>query len=582
MCEDLKMKIILNGLTLDKEKMHNVIKSIDDDADIKKLIRTSRYNVHGKFLWTFVLGLIPLILYVYYQFFSIKQMLIEDSISATAINYLNTYYMYVVIPIVLYLINDFRSFIIRIKNSTNEVFEYLIFIFDKKSPRRPLDMWGFFLSNLSDSHSLIPATKLLDDNIKYIYCGLPYYDVEYIDSILIRVTPKIKKTYVKFYKDFAIESYDNVRKNIIRGEKKILQTKHVFGIFFFSKFLFTILQDHVAENGKLIINFNLSLKNEKKLEFIKECVKLCSDPNITSFDSGSSDKESINIIVEDIFMLRDKKPKLRKNQILIPFKRFIALPINYGGNSKYKKPVDSNLILPEIPEFYSSKNMKNEAVEESNETVGANISELKPKESVIKIYSMGGTEHNLPLLHIVNHHRWSKKDSRFFGIAENKFDEAIIEKEDEISQQIKRNSREKREKLEYNVGASHFVFGINAKVRHRNLGFNNEAEVFRFKIKNDRTYDILSFYGYSAPMTRIALLKYLHEVKINPETPFEPKLEENGEESDGAYKLYRVGNENDNIFDSEFLAHWDKFDCMNNPSKFHELSKDIEIVTIHP
>ena len=61
------MNIILNGLTLDKEKFHEVIKSVDDDIDIKRLIRTSRNNIHIKFWRTFVFILIPLILYMFYQ-----------------------------------------------------------------------------------------------------------------------------------------------------------------------------------------------------------------------------------------------------------------------------------------------------------------------------------------------------------------------------------------------------------------------------------------------------------------------------------------------------------------------------------
>lgn len=587
------MKVILNGLTLDKNESHKVIKSIANDSDIKKLLRKGRNDIHRKFLIYGIFVISEILLYLLYNFYSNEQTLNSDIgvIISNIISYFYTHAIFVTIVIFLYLLLDSLYFTFKTKKIVGDIWKYFKYIIDKKSPRRPLDIWSFFVSNLSDSHSLISATKLLNDDIKYIYCGLPYYGVEYIDSILIEVAPEIKKMYPKFYKNFAIESYNNFLKNKIHEDRKILQSKYVFGIFFFSRFLFKVLHDEMEKKEKIKFHFEFSLENETKLEYAKEIVKLCSDPTITSFNNDSSDNESINIIIKDIIKLDDEKPKLsNNNQILIPFKRFIALPINYGKSDEYKKRVDGNLILPEIPDFFSLNNMKDETIleeEDSKETGERETSFVDSEESVIEIFSMGGTEHNLPLLHIINHHRWSTKKSRFFGIAENKFDEAIIKaKDDEISKKIKSNSREDilGNNIEYNVGASHFVFGINAQVRQRIIQkddkekFNNEAEVFRLKIENDRTYDILSFYGYSAPMTRISFLKYLHEICSDSDTPFKPKLVENGEELYGAYQLYRVGVENDDIFKSDFLAKWDKFDCMNHPWKFYELTGEVKLV----
>lgn len=515
------MKVILNGLSLDKTMMHNVIQKMEDDKEIKNLIKKARFDlIIGILISVFVISIFLSIIFEKLSIFLITfgTLTFGTLAFATFLQWLLPYF------------NILRGF----SKTSKDLKDYIKFIFSSNSPKKPLDLWGFFISNLSDSHSLIPALKLAEKDIKYIYCGQPYYEIKFIDSILFSISPKmeekysIKKTYSKFYKLFAMKTFKNeMEKKIFQYRtRELLQSKYVFGIFYLSNFLYEIIKNKSNKR----FNFKIADKIGDKYEYAKECIKLSSDPERTLFNQDSTLK-TIDITVENIFMLKDKIPKkIAKNEILIPFKRYIALPTRYvEGN--YKRFADGDIILPEIPAF-----TKNESTD-------------------IDIYSLGGAEHNLPFLHIVNCHRYLSKGSRKFGIVENKFDAPLDEK--------------KHRYIDFRVGASHFVYGINNEVRHRMIediseekDNSNQAEVFRLKINN---YNIYSFYGYSAPMTRIAFLKFLCEMK-NEDSKFIPKENE--------FRLYEVDiKESKNIYESEFINEWDRLDCMNEPEKFSMISK---------
>lgn len=153
-----------------------MIKNIDNDTDIRKLIKIGRNSRRWK-LFISIIFLYCSIVLILYQFFStgqalnsISQISIESIRSGTIPSFLKLLVIVVLIPPLLYLIIDYGLYIVRIRKVTNGVWKYLKDMRDPKAPRRPLDIWNFFVSNLSDSHSLIPATKLLDDDdIKYIF-----------------------------------------------------------------------------------------------------------------------------------------------------------------------------------------------------------------------------------------------------------------------------------------------------------------------------------------------------------------------------------------------------------------------------
>lgn len=201
------MKVILNGLSLDKTIMHNVIQKMEDDKEIKNLIKKARIDlIIGILISVFA---ILIFLGIIFGKLSIFLITFGTLTFATFILWLLPYF------------NILRGFF----KTSKDLKEYIKFIFSSNSPKKPLDLWGFFISNLSDSHSLIPALKLAEKDIKYIYCGQPYYEIKFIDSILFSISPKmeekysIKKTYSKFYKLFAMKTFKN------EMEKKFFNTE---------------------------------------------------------------------------------------------------------------------------------------------------------------------------------------------------------------------------------------------------------------------------------------------------------------------------------------------------------------------
>jgi len=527
------MKLILNGLSLDKRMMHSVIQKMEGDEEINKLIKMADYKfdlIKKSFfnLWVMMVALgvlLEIFLNLLYLGFSI-----------------NILTLIPIIWITLKIINLVRG----IKNSYFSIrsnIDFYNYLESQKAPKKPFDLWGFFISNLSDSHSIIPTSKLFQEDIKYIYCGKPYYEIEFIDSILISFSPeidkkhKLKKKFVEFYKKHAEVTFENEFKKeyFDYTNKRLLQSRYVFGIYFLSNFLYYIIEN--GSMGKFNFIFSKQINNNKK-EFAKECIKLSGDPEITLFNEHNLVQNCIEITIENVFITNDEIPKtIAKNEILIPFKRYIGLPTKYiEENGRTKKIIDGDLVLPEIP-----------ALKNNN---------------IIDVYSLGGAEHNLPLLHIVNCHRYLLKNNRTFGIAENRFDYSSSEVDKSIS---------------FKIGASHFVYGINTYVRHSIIkdikkDHSNQAEVFRLNIKYyDMSYNIFCFYGYSAPMTRIAFLKFLHETKNN-----------NLIIEDKSLRLFKVddvdkdGNKT-NFYDSDFLHEWDRLDCMNEPEKFKDILDKVKI-----
>lgn len=519
------LKIILNGLHLDKELQQEVIQLMAIDSDIKRLIRTGKRQIWSQL---FVLGFILLasIAGITFRTFDIlSETLIPAALTMTTVAG--------ILCLIIFHLSQYWTAFRGLFKGYPEFLRYCGFILSGRSPKGPLGLWSMFISGLSDSHALVPATMVFKGDTKFIYCGQPYYKIEFIDSILISTSRDIKEKYKIFLKNFSKETFIHKfegRPPFDFKVKELTQSKNVFGIFFLSKFLYELIKikdGKVDVDKKFYFDFSDDLKDNEKIEFAKECIKLSCDPSTTFFgELPTNNANIIKIKVENIFTLKDMKDgriptkkKLSENQTLIPFKRFIALPVKYETqiDGKIKPLVDRNLILPSLPE--SSEHSK--------------------------IYAMGGAEHNLSLLHIINLHRELNMNDRTFGIAENAFDQP------EYSKISKCN-------IKFRVGASHFVYGINSIVRNRildNIEANNsnEAEVFKLEINQ---HEIYCFYGYSAPMTRIAFLKFLYEYE-NKESKYIPGI--------NSPKCYSVLIDTPKLYGSKFLKEWDANDCMNNP-----------------
>ena len=177
--------------------MQEVIQQIDDDREIKRLIKTAKTNFRRK-LCVLVLCIVTALLVIISKFYEI----LSQNIFVGS--------FLIIILIGLWTAAQLFNLSRGIFKSVRDFIKYSLYLLSKKSPKKPLDLWSFFISNLSGSHTLIPASKILEgEDVKYIYCGQPYYEIKYVDSILLSVSPETKKIFDRCYKKYSIKTFEN-------------------------------------------------------------------------------------------------------------------------------------------------------------------------------------------------------------------------------------------------------------------------------------------------------------------------------------------------------------------------------------
>jgi hypothetical protein len=151
----------------------------------------------------------------------------------------------------------------------------------------------------------------------------------------------------------------------------------------------------------------------------------------------------------------------------------------------------------------------------------------------------GGAEQNLALLHYVNKHRWHPDSSMKIGISENHFDDY--------------------HNTNFQIGTEGFVYGITNNMKGRELRNNrNRAEIMSFDIGDTK---IVSIYGYSAPMTKIASLKFI-DCLANDNYKYIPWKRT----TINNHLQYVVNYTGRSFFSSKEIEYWDNEDMLNYKS----------------
>jgi hypothetical protein len=365
------------------------------------------------------------------------------------------------------------------------------------------DYWKIFFSNLSDTQTLISST-LQNGRTKQIYCDRPYYGNKYIDSLLIEIKRKdgINSQQIKnlvdehiksvFFADFICENLELDSHTKKRAEA-ILSKRGLYGIYFLSGLLWELYKDEEVtfEYSKDLMTNSESL-NEDGV-FVRELMLLAGNPGKIKFCSegqGNNDN-TIRLIGCDDKISQDKSKESFKDlfygdakkdgyiRLLVPIKRIVSMPVSYI------KAIKS---LKRIPDPYEKDIYPLPDVFEKDH---------------LQIFAIGGGEHNLPLVHLVNIMRHRDKDKRSFGFLENAFD---------------REMRATRV-LYFMIALEKFVSGLNLLPRTRATVDpspplterevqSNEAEILR--IEFDDKIEGYAVYGFSAAMTRYAFLGLLY------------------------------------------------------------------------
>lgn len=149
--------------------------------------------------------------------------------------------------------------------------------------------------------------------------------------------------------------------------------------------------------------------------------------------------------------------------IKLPIKMMLSLPRDEKGNPKHSLY---------IPYMVDDDNLKN-----------------------ISILTVGGAEHNRALAHLINKHRFQYKENRIFGFLDNYYD----------FQHKLDNIEDSKYNQSFLMGLNQPVAGYNGILAQRvddENGFSDswEAKVlgYSLKDKNNKNYNIVSIYGFSA------------------------------------------------------------------------------------
>jgi hypothetical protein len=562
-----KTALILNGLTLDKAMFNSILKQVANDGHIRYAIDEVRGSVSQR-EWADVAEDICNML---------GGIIKGAEVMEAAVGPANMLRLLVIggaVDVAQLIISRIRR---RWPQYTSQI---------DLSRRNNFDYWRIFFSNLSDTQTLIASTKTFTrrnakayDGIsktKQVFCGRPYYQNMYIDSLVIGIKKKdntdkqiralvkeLVEEHIKsvFYAEYickGIESDTQLGSGIKNRARVILGDRILFGIYFLSGLIKGLYGDEEVtfEYSTDLITDSGSLKEDGV--FVRELVLLAGNPGKVKFCSqgkGNGDN-IIKLIRIDRGISQDNSKKkfdqlFYENaqddgyvRVVVPIKRIVSMPVSYA------EKLES---LTEIPEPYEEDIYPLPDVFQNDD---------------LRIFAVGGAEHNLPLVHLVNIMRYKDRENRSFGFVENAFD---------------RQMRDQPRALpEFMMALERFVSGLNVLARARATSeasaayteqqiYSNEAEVLR--IEFDKRIEGYAIYGYSAPMTLYAFLGLLYALDKRNDCLFiEDKSRDKYKQTEYCnfdrtkIAVYYIGKD-ESDFNENLVNDFNKMDIMNNFEK---------------
>ena len=544
---DLKQNtLVVTGLSLDKRDSARIHRQMAKDKDIARILNPwglLRVTLMNHPVWKWIIyGTGTVIVYLLTQ--TVTELL-SAWITLKPVdilgNILNIWGF--IIAIGAWIISTLRKKLshihLKVPRTTWKNYVQFLEIFN-----RPLDIWNLFVSNISDAQAAIPFFKEMrkkvegedepESSTSMYFTGVPYYDVKFIDSVYIdfryvqnkeddpnirralrgleKIAKQLKRRLttelqIHYLNHFAEESGINTKnikaKEEYKRDPKNLFSGFVFGIRFLSKFLYNITEDdrshlYRTADGQRI-RVALSISDDDRLcevhEVLRQAIELSASHLFYWKDDESDTANQIRLKVglteigtesHDYGYFRKKRfdrDKALSNQyvparhvIRIPFKRPIAVPIRRGSEK-----VGLAGALP----FQAER--------------------LLQKTNVLYV---GGAEHNLAFLCALREYRKEHATADVkerMGILENEYDYQYHNPAnlDECPILI---STEK-------LVQSFYIRGADSDAGKFN--FNYIGEAVRFTLQ--RSEQFYSFFGYSAPMTKIISaflakdLKYYHD-----------------------------------------------------------------------
>lgn len=389
------------------------------------------------------------------------------------------------------------------------------------------DAWKLLLPGMSDAHGVRALSQSICMSAlasarsvpAFVYTGIPYYDVHFVDSISV--------VWNKQWQDDLEGSMEVARfgkeVTLRNGASHRLYSDFGYGIVFLSDFM-----SRLAKRKTDPLSVSIAVEDETARQICEEVVLLCGDPRRTPYADTPS-RENAFIIAGIRWISGDEsKPSMKQlgefgsDTRSLPFKRFVAFPRNAH---------DCPIALPA-----SARDV--------------------PK---LRVFSLGGVEHNLATLHLLALHRWRTGTQKLL-VAGNAFGRALLADTKRVA-----------------LFSESYVTTLDGIVRQRQSD-KNRAIVYRLELpeaKNPKCPSV-SFYGiqgYSGLMTRVALLTLLSNLKPGGSKKHAPGINRVLE-----YELPESKARNrDNYFRfDDAVSLWDELDCMNDIASAVDLISSVK------
>lgn len=290
--------------------------------------------------------------------------------------------------------------------------------------------------------------------------------------------------------------------------KKTMQNRSLFGLDLLSRVLYMaskfldgneVLSIRVVDNNTTdIIQF---------LEELIECagcpvkVRLVSDGEQADFDVKCEYQNNKGNIINDFSYLffKNKEPS---------FSDFICEESN---NISIRVPIKTIISLPIVER--ESIDGKMEFKHNRRALVPSRLIDDLQDGGEVSVFTVGGVEHNKPLMHLINAHRQQYKNERLFGFLDNVFDL------EHMSNKIMQEEDHQGFIMGVNQPVSGFGFNKKLKERldsHEGHSISNSAKQIYFELFDDffcTKINVLSIYGFSARASAYATLYSLVKIK---------------------------------------------------------------------
>jgi hypothetical protein len=413
---------------------------------------------------------------------------------------------------------------------------------------KPVDFFNVYLSNQSDARAVPAFSKLavqkdrpkLDSH--WAYSDRPFYQNEYINYVVVTVESSAFLNESELSDDcrsliiaqFLLHGIDilaskslaafaekvmtskeedssdsdfvgKITKNFMTNFGNSISERSFFGIDLISRIFLTLFSlKRVESKDDKALNIEISSElNYPDVEFITELVRCAGDPEKTFVFNGSAANHKGQKTDIKISKFEGKASDFKKNNIagknkgnisglfingnsiLVPVKLFMSLPLAIDKATKIPNKVDYRLLLPAL-------------VTKDNSTVN------------VEVLTCGGVEHNRPLMHLINAHRYQQGEKRVFGFLDNQFD---------FAHRIANHDKDDFKHM-FTMGVAQPVSGFNSILVKRSDNEEGASSSLRakhlaFKIKCpvlNRDISVFSIYGFSALATVLASVKIVADV----------------------------------------------------------------------